>query len=196
MQHRAPTRPATARVTLLKPQRVDLEGQLSNPPAKPGRQSQRRHQPSDVDRPAADHLAGHSLDHLAVEFGVHCRTVAAHLDRRVIPRRVYSRKTGPTVCRELPRVAELPDERVNPVGPRSVTSSRAAASGSSDALTLDGATGGAVRPRWPLFNLPRTRARHSKPNDTSSPMRSRQASCGVWRMRVHWCHGDKVRSPG
>ena len=57
---------------------------------------QRRLTPSEVAAAAAEYQHGRSLDDLAREFGVHRRTVADHLDRLGIARRVNLPKLTPT----------------------------------------------------------------------------------------------------
>ena len=58
---------------------MDLWGRLSNP-------LQRRLSPTDIDDLTAAYQAGATISQLATEFGVHRTTVAAHLDRRSVPR--------------------------------------------------------------------------------------------------------------
>ena len=66
-------------------------GQLSNPGQRP---VQRRLSRSELDTLAARYEAGQSLREIAVVLGIHHRTVAAHLERLGIPRRVNQRKSG------------------------------------------------------------------------------------------------------
>ncbi len=87
--------------------RVDLWGRLSNPASmvlggdngapsptsggsarRPGPPVQRRLTPSDLEAVVARYQSGRSLNDLATEFGVHHRTVADHLKRLGIARRV------------------------------------------------------------------------------------------------------------
>ena len=69
--------------------RLEETGQLSNPARD---QIQRRLTDADVDELVARHRAGQSLPAHADRFGVHRRTVAAHLERRGVQRRVNLRK--------------------------------------------------------------------------------------------------------
>jgi len=55
------------------------KGRLSNP-------AQRRLSPTDIDDLISAYQAGATINQLAVKFGIHRTTVAAHLDRRGIPR--------------------------------------------------------------------------------------------------------------
>jgi Helix-turn-helix domain len=63
---------------------------------RPSRSVQRRLSPSELMTIAADYQHGRSLDALAREFGVHRRTVADHLERLGIARRVNLPKLSPT----------------------------------------------------------------------------------------------------
>jgi hypothetical protein len=68
---------------------VNNTGQLSNP----DRQTiQRRLTEADVDDLVAGYRAGRSLPRLAEDFRVHRRTVAAHLEKRGVKRRVNARR--------------------------------------------------------------------------------------------------------
>jgi hypothetical protein len=69
--------------------RHDETGQLSNPAR---RLIQRRLRGTDVDQLVTGYRAGRSLPDLADAFGVHRRTVAAHLERRGVQRRESLRK--------------------------------------------------------------------------------------------------------
>jgi lambda repressor-like predicted transcriptional regulator len=66
-------------------QRVDLVGQLSNPGP---RAIQRRLRAAEIDDLVTLYRAGRSLADLADNYGVHHRTVAAHLEQRGIQRRL------------------------------------------------------------------------------------------------------------
>ena len=62
-------------------------------PSNPGQPAiQRRLTDADVDRLVAGYQAGHTLGDLADKFGVHCRTVARHLEQRGIKRRANRHK--------------------------------------------------------------------------------------------------------
>lgn len=67
----------------------ETPGQLSNPEPRP---VQRRLSEAEIDGVARCYLAGWTLASVALEFGVHQRTIAAHLEDRGIPRRVNHRK--------------------------------------------------------------------------------------------------------
>ena len=56
------------------------KGRLSNP-------AQRRLSPTNVHDLVEAYRAGATINELAVEFGIHRTTVAAHLDRKRVPRR-------------------------------------------------------------------------------------------------------------
>ena len=64
-------------------------GRLSNPAPRP---VQRRLGPSEIDTIVSDYQAGRSLRAIAKRVGVHHHTVAAHLQRHGIARRVSQRK--------------------------------------------------------------------------------------------------------
>ena len=64
-------------------------------PRRPKRPVQRRLTPSEVAALATEYQHGRSLDDLAREFGVHHRTVADHLERLGIARRVNLPKLTP-----------------------------------------------------------------------------------------------------
>jgi len=55
----------------------------------------RRLTDADTHRLIAGYLGGHTLEQLAVEYGVHRRTVAAHLQRHGVARRVIVSKMTP-----------------------------------------------------------------------------------------------------
>src|SRR5665213_1221885 len=94
----------------------DLRGQHSNPGSKalsadvdsvdsptadgaarrPTKPFQRRLTPSELEAVAAAYQHGRSLDELARKFGVHRRTVADHLERLGVARRVNLPKLTPT----------------------------------------------------------------------------------------------------
>ena len=63
---------------------------------RPTKPVQRRLTPSEVSAIAAAYQHGRSLDELAREFGVHRRTVAHHLERLGVARRVNLPKLTPT----------------------------------------------------------------------------------------------------
>jgi len=68
----------------------------SGAPRRPKQPVRRRLTPSEVAAVAAEYQHGRSLDDLAREFGVHRRTVADHLERLGIARRVNLPKLTPT----------------------------------------------------------------------------------------------------
>ena len=79
--------------------RADFDG-VDSPTAgiaarRPMKSVQRRLTPSEVAAIATEYQHGHSLDDLAREFGVHRRTVADHLERLGISRRVNLPKLTP-----------------------------------------------------------------------------------------------------
>jgi len=78
--------------------RADVDG-IDSPTAggaarRPTKPVQRRLTPSEVAAIAAEYHHGRSLDELAREFGIHRRTVADHLERLGIDRRVNFPKLG------------------------------------------------------------------------------------------------------
>jgi len=80
--------------------RADVDG-VESPTAsgaarRPTKPVQRRLTPSAVAAAAAEYQQGRSLDDLARNFGVHRRTVADHLERLGIARRVNLPKLTPT----------------------------------------------------------------------------------------------------
>jgi AraC-like DNA-binding protein len=80
--------------------RADVDGvdspTVGGAERRPTKPVQRRLTPSEIAAGAAEYQHGHSLDDLAREFGVHSRTVADHLERLGIARRVNLRKLTPT----------------------------------------------------------------------------------------------------
>ncbi len=63
---------------------------------RPTKPVQRRLTPSELEAVAAAYQHGRSLDEIAREFGVHRRTVAVHLERLGVARRVNLPKLTPT----------------------------------------------------------------------------------------------------
>lgn len=64
---------------------------------------------ADVDKLVAGYQAGRSLPELGDEFGVHHRTVAAHLEQRGVKRRVNIRKLSDDDMRQAVRHYEAGD---------------------------------------------------------------------------------------
>jgi lambda repressor-like predicted transcriptional regulator len=64
---------------------------------------QRRLRGFEVDELVEKYNDGQSLHQLGDKFGVHGRTVAAHLERRGVPRRVTSRKLNSTDIEDAAR---------------------------------------------------------------------------------------------
>ena len=84
-----PSHPAEAIDASAERATSEEAGRLSNPARWP---VQRRLRGSEVDELAARYEAGSSLRAIAEAFGVHHRTVAAHLEQLGVPRRLNRRK--------------------------------------------------------------------------------------------------------
>ena len=72
-------------------------GRLSNPTPQP---VQRRHGRSEIDTIVSDYQAGRSIRTIAKLVGVHHHTVAAHLQRRGVARRLNQRTMNSAVAVE------------------------------------------------------------------------------------------------